>query len=158
MKKKNLITMLSLGALVFTAAPALAQRGDGQGFRGQRGQGMRGKRMQQQLGLTEDQVTQIKALRTSHRQQMQSIRTQLTSLRQQMRRVLSAPVVDEGQAMTQHKQIQSYMQLVREARFKHRLQVMRLLTQEQRATLVEGRGKRGKRGFGGRGFGGRGIN
>lgn len=154
MKKKTLITMLSLGALMLTAAPVMAQPGPG--GRGYRGQGARLERMKQKLGLTDDQVAQLKALRTSHRGQMKSTHDQLMALRQQMKQVLGAPVVDEAKAMTLFKQMESYKQLAHEARFKHRLQMLRVLTPEQRTKMVQMRGHFGKRGFGKRGFGKRG--
>ncbi|MBW2536434.1 MAG: Spy/CpxP family protein refolding chaperone [Deltaproteobacteria bacterium] len=155
MKKKNLFTMLSMSALMLSAAPAVAQPGPG--AMGMRGKGARLERIKQKLGLTDDQVAQIKALRSSHRSQMTSTREQLIALRQQMHEVLGAPVVDQAKAMTLFKQQQAYKQLAQEARFKHRLQVLQVLSPEQRQLMLQMRGKgRFGKGHFGRGRGGRG--
>ena len=147
---KTLLTTLSLATLFGSAAPAAAG-----GF-GPPARGQRMERMRQHLGLSDEQVARVRALRTEHRQQVDSTRQQLHALRRQLRAVLSAPVVDEGQAMTLFQQMEPYRRLARETRFKHRLQVLRVMTLEQRRKLVQshagrrwGKGRRGHRGHGG---------
>lgn len=173
---KTMLMLLSVGALVLTAGPAFAQPkagGDSDGFapqgrgggwggqRGGRGQ-MRGKRMEKMkatLGLSDAQMQQIKAIRAGQRAQGKQYRQQLRPLHQQLKALLSAYTVNEAQVLAVHNQLKSIKQLVSEQRFKTRLAVLNVLTQEQRVEMMSGkRGKHGKRGkWGRRGGRGRGA-
>jgi Spy/CpxP family protein refolding chaperone len=160
MMKKNLITMLSLGSMVLAAAPALAQPSQGPGPRFRKSEA-RLERMKQKLGLSEDQVARIKSLRASHRAEMASTRGELAALREQLHQVLGAPVLNESKALALHQKLQAYKKLKREARFKHRLQVLGVLSAEQRAQLMQmrspgrfGKGRVGRGRFGRGCFGG----
>jgi Spy/CpxP family protein refolding chaperone len=172
---KTVLMLLSVGALVLTAGPAFAQpdySGDSDGYapqgrggkggqRGRRGKmhGQRMEKMKATLGLSDAQAQQIKAIRAGQRAQRKQYRQQIRPLRKQLKALLSAYTVNEAQVLAVHNQLKSIKQLVGEQRFKTRLAVINVLTQEQRVKMMSmKRGKHGQRGkWGRRGGRGRGA-
>jgi Spy/CpxP family protein refolding chaperone len=160
-KMMTKLSLVACTAALLSAGTATAQpygdgTGPGKGFR----RGVRGKRtemLKAKLGLTDAQVQQIKAIRVSQRAQCKPYREQIRSLRQQMRALLQADVINEAQIVALHAKIRSIQQVLGEQRLQSRLQVMRVLTKEQRVKMAQSKRGFGKRGFGKRGPGKRGF-
>jgi Spy/CpxP family protein refolding chaperone len=157
--KKTMFTVLCAGALVSASAFALAQpSADVRGGKGSWGM-KRGKRFEHrmdlfktQLGLSEAQLAQIKTIRSDSRARTKGYRQQLQPLRQQMRALLQADVVNEAQVVALHQKMRSLRQVMGDERIKSRLAVMRVLSKDQRAKMFELRGKHRRHRRGGRGF------
>jgi len=154
--KRTMIGLISAAALLLVTSAAQAQP-SGDGARGHH-RGMKAKRLEllkANLGLSDAQVQQIKTLRADQRLRAKPYRDQLRPLRQQMRTLLQADVVNEAQVVALHSKISSIRRMMADARFQSRLKLMRVLTKDQRAKMMQKKGKRGKRGWG-RGFKGQG--
>jgi Spy/CpxP family protein refolding chaperone len=151
--KKTMLTLLCTGALVFTSTAALAQPtevGGGEApWRMKRAKRFE-RRMElfkAKLGLSEAQLAQLKTIRSDARARTKTYRQQLRPLRQKMRALLQAEVINEAQVVALHQKVRSLRQILAQERLNSRLAVMRVLNKDQRAKLFELRSKRKGRGM-----------
>jgi len=154
-RKTNLILIIALSAAALLIGAGVASaRGHGMGMRGggmgMRGGGQRLEMLKARLGLSDAQLEQIKAIHAAQRTQAKPYLDQILPLRQQMKALLQAEVVDQGQVIGIHGKLQALQQQLAAQRFQTRLKVMQVLTKEQRAKMMErsfrGKGKWGHRG------------
>jgi Spy/CpxP family protein refolding chaperone len=136
-------TGLILPASVFTATqlnaqsfPPLAQMPgsseDGPGSGGPRE--IMAERWIEELDLTEEQVTQIRAIREGSQDEMQALHDQLRAEREVMHTLMSGTETDD-ELRSQHQKVQALHQEVGDQRFENMLAVRAVLTPEQRAEL-----------------------
>lgn len=153
-KKKTLILIIALSAAALLVGAGVASaRGMGMG----RGGGKRLEMLKSKLSLSDAQLEQIKAIHAAQRAQAKPYLDQILPLRQQMKALLQAEVVDQGQAIAVHGKLQALQQQLAAQRFQSRLKVMQVLSKEQRSKMMErsfrGKGKWGHRGKAGGGQG-----
>lgn len=141
MVKRSLVA-LSLVALLGGTGAALAQDTQGQPAPMHRKHGM--GRLQQRLGLTDDQVTAIKAAYQKHRdeqkQAWQALRTAQAELRQ-----LALDGGDVGAIQAKTAEVQQLLGQSVATRVKVLQEIGPILTPEQRAKFAAGHGHRGGR-------------
>lgn len=124
--------------------------------------GPRLDKMKQELGLSDAQVQQIKAIHESSKTQSQGLRDQIKAAHDQMQKLMVSGA-SEAQLRQQHQTLQNLMQQMGNQRFETQMKVRNVLTPAQQAKLaqlkeqrMEGRGDRqGRRG--GRGPAGQGA-
>lgn len=150
---KTMLTILSTSiALLLAIGTAQARPfGDGDGPRG-KWKGAKLERLKTKLNLTDTQLQQLKAIWAEQRARCAPYRKQIQPLRQQMKTLFQADTVNEAQIVATHAKIRTLRQAMGDERFQSKLKMMRVLSKEQRAKLLEG-GHRGKRGRGHRGPG-----
>ncbi len=86
--------------------------------------------------LTDGQRTQLMALRDEHQAEMKPLHQEMKGKRQQMRQLWTAQVIDEGAIWALDAEMAPLREQLRRERVEQRLQVMSLLTSEQRAQVV----------------------
>jgi Spy/CpxP family protein refolding chaperone len=92
-------------------------------------------RMKEDLGLTDEQVSRISAINLEHKKQMLAMREQIEPKRAQLQKLLLDENVDLGQVRQTLKEIADLQVEVRMLRIKHRIEIEKVLTAEQRAKL-----------------------
>jgi Spy/CpxP family protein refolding chaperone len=92
-------------------------------------------RMQEELGLTDEQVNKISAINLEHRKQMLTMREQIDPKRTHLRKLLLEENVDLGQVRQLLKEIADLQVEVRMLRIRHRMEIEKVLTTEQRSKL-----------------------
>lgn len=144
--------ILVLAAAMLLATPALAQGskrgGRGPGFGGP---GHRGPHLAKVLDLDEHQQAQAKALRAEMGEDLAPVQEELRELRQQMRQLWTAESPDRAALLELGEQIDNLQGVVHARRSELRLELMEILTAEQRARLAEHRPGQAARGHGRRG-------
>jgi Spy/CpxP family protein refolding chaperone len=88
----------------------------------------------EELDLTEEQVTQIRAIREGSQDEMQALHDQLRAEREVMHTLMSGTATDD-ELRSQHQKVQALHQEVGDQRFENMLAVRAVLTPEQRAEL-----------------------
>lgn len=155
-------------ALAFATPLALAQGGpgagpgDGPGGPGGPGAHMGGPPFQEFLfppqlvlgnqkaiGLTEEQLTQIKALLNETHATMIEAQTQIAGLQEELETVLDNTSVDEAAALALAERVMTIESQVKRSHLGLAIKVKNLLTPEQQQKLAEMPRERGKRGPGG---------
>jgi len=128
-----------------------------------RGQGRRGtvQRMTAALELTAEQQVAIQKLRAELIEDLAPAKAKLTALREQMRALWQADNPNEKKILAKHAEMDTYRKQIRDRQIEFRLDVLGVLTVEQRAKLQQlkadrGADRTGKRG-GKRGGQGRGA-
>ena len=153
-KSKRYTAIAALAGLVafLMAADASAGRGRGKGKRGL------GKRAAAALDLTTEQKVEIQKLRAEMIEDLAPTKAKLGELREQMRKLWEADNPSKKKIMAKHAEMDTYRNKIRARKVQFRLDVLNLLTPDQRAKLKQLKAKRGKRakrgGRGGRGGGG----
>ena len=152
--KKTMLVMLSLGSLIMFASTSEAGRGRGHRGKG-RGGMLRGDPtvLKAQLGLSDAQVAQIKAIRDAVRARTKAQRDQIRPLRKKMHALMQADVIDAGAIYAVRSQMRAIRQVLQDERFKAKLQVLQQLTKEQRDKMKLHRMKRWHGEGEGKGFG-----
>jgi protein CpxP len=152
MNRKSILALVAALAIAALGATALAQNNFGQGakhgeFRG----GHFGQRMAAELGLTEQQQTQIKQILQNEKTNVQPLRDQLRSAHQQMLAATRGGAFDEAQVRTiANQQAQTQANLIVE-REKVKAEIYKVLTPDQRAKADQMQAQMGQRhGFRGR--------
>ena len=134
--------------------------GEGPGCPGGRGmhkhgKGDRGMRWIEQVDLTDAQKSQIDTIREEKKTQAAPLRESVRALKEQMRVQWQADVPSEGEILALHRQIHDIKGQLAELRIQTRIDVIAVLTPEQRAEAqqfmaeraerrAERRGKNGK--------------
>ena len=137
--------ILVLAAAMLLATPAFAQGfGRGGGGPGGRGPGHLGPRLAKALELDESQRAQFKALRSEMREDLAPVREEMQELRQQMRQLWAAESPDRAAILELGGQIDNLQSVVRDRRLELRLELMEILTAEQRARMNQLRANRGQ--------------
>jgi Spy/CpxP family protein refolding chaperone len=152
MTKSKYMTVAALAGLVafLIAADASAGRGRGRGDRG--GAGL-GKRMAAELELTAAQKTEIQQLKGQMIKDLAPTKAKLDDLRGELRQLWAADKPSKKKIMAKHNEMDKYRDKVRERRVQFRIDVLGVLTADQRAKLAQLKDKR--RGRPGKGRAGR---
>jgi protein CpxP len=168
---KNMLIITVVTVLAMAASPAFAgkgkKKGSGRGFRDgtgeiegreKRGKGFHDKGMRglSRLDLTAEQKTRIEAIREDHRKSTETLKKQVRDLKEQMRGLWQATTPDEGAILSLHRQIHKIKGELAEYRIQMRIDMLAILTPEQRAEMRSFKGQPGERRKGRRGGFGRG--
>ena len=139
MKLKTVMTTLAVVALTLSLAMvAEARPGRGKG----RGGGI--EKILHRADLTDDQKAQLEALREEHRAEMKPLRQDMRAKRRQMHQLWAANAIDEAAVWTLDGEMTPLRQEIHRMRLEHRLEVMAILTPEQRAALHDAKQKKSK--------------
>jgi protein CpxP len=131
MKLKTVFT-LAVVALTFSlAVVAQARSGGGKG----RGDGI--EKILRHADLTEDQRTQLEALRDEHRAEIKPLRQELKAKREQFHQLWTAEVIDENAIWALDEEMAPLRQQMHRERLDLRIQAMHVLTPEQRLQIGE---------------------
>jgi periplasmic protein CpxP/Spy len=153
MNRKGIVALIAALILAALGVTALAQNNLQNGAAGRKHfRGARfGQRMATQLGLTDQQKTQIKQLLQNEKANVQPLREQLRSEHQQMLAATKGGTFDEAQVRTlANQQAQTQANLIVE-REKMKSEIYKLLTPDQRAKADQLQAQMGQhRGFRGR--------
>lgn len=164
MKKQNLFFAIGAAAVaIAVAVPAALSHGPGGGGFDGRGRGPRIERLKDELGLNDQQVAKLKALKDDHMDDAQSLRDQLRAKRDELHALLLAPTLDKAKLAAASREINALEGQLEESRLDFLVSVRGVLTPDQFKTFLELR-KSGRHGFGhgprdgkrfgpGRGFG-----
>lgn len=135
--------ILTFGSAVAVAKPnsnfpqTVAQNQTGQG-RMERGK----DRLMQQLGLNQQQIRDMEAIRAKYKDRMQTSQQNLRQASEEMRRMMSG-TASSDQIRQQHQKVQALRNEVEDLRFSSMLEMREKLTTEQRAKLDQLMKKRG---------------
>lgn len=119
-------------------------RGRGHGHRGF-GKGDRGMRWLKFVDLTPSQKQQIQTLKDETKADAAPLREKARELREQMRALWQTSTLDEGAILDMHKQIHDIRGQLAEMNIQLRIDVIGLLTPEQKAQMQEFKAQREER-------------
>lgn len=150
-KSKYIAVAAVAGMMAFLmAADASAGRGRGKGKRGM------GGRLAAALELTTEQKVEIQQLKGKMIEDLAPAKAKLGELRTQMQKLWEADNPSKKQIMAKHAEMDTQRNKIRARNVQFRLDVLNVLTPDQRAKLKQlkakhgkKRGKRGGRGGGG---------
>jgi Spy/CpxP family protein refolding chaperone len=151
MTKSKYMTIAAVAGLLTMLMAFDATAGRGRG-RGRGGQGF-GKRIAAALELTTEQKTKIQKLKGQMIEDLASTRAKLDQLRGELRDLWAADKPSKKKIMAKHSEMDQHRDKVRERRVQFRLDVLDVLTTEQKAKLKELRARRQGRGNRGGGRG-----
>jgi len=146
MTSKKIISLVSVTALILISASAMAGKGRGEG----KDRGFRGDkvaRMVRHLDLTPDQEAKVRALHADHKSATKALRERVRALKDEIREAWQQEVPDEAAILALQKEIHEVKGALAEHRVRLRLDVMAILTPDQRERAeahFRDRGKRGK--------------
>jgi len=155
------LTLTAALAVLALSVPVMAQDGPATITRGKAGgissqQQMKQKRearreqLYQQLGVTPEQSTKLKAVREKNQAQVKALREQSMTKRKALSQYMSSPNADANKAMAMQKELAGINQKLEEQRLKGWFEMRQNLTPEQVAKLQEMRqqhaNKRGQMG------------
>jgi Spy/CpxP family protein refolding chaperone len=153
MNRKGILALIVALLLAAVGATALAQNNFAQGAKHANFRGRHfGERMAAELGLTDQQKTQIQQILQNEKANVQPLREQLRNQHQQMLAATRGGAFDEPQVRTianQQAQTQANLMVERE---KVKAEIYKVLTPDQRAKADQlqaqfaNRGRRGLRG------------
>jgi len=89
-------------------------------------------KLKAKLGLTDGQVQQMRAITDAVRSRTKAQRDQIRPLRRQLRALMWADVIDANAINTVREQLKAVRLLLKDERFKAKLQVMQVLSKDQR--------------------------
>jgi Spy/CpxP family protein refolding chaperone len=149
MNRKSILALVTALILAVLGATALAQNsfGPGEKHGGFRG-GHFGQRMAAELGLTDQQQTQIKQILQNEKANVEPLREQLRSAHQQMLAATKGGAFDEAQVRSlANQQAQTQANLIVE-REKVKAEIYKVLTPDQRVKADQMQAQMGQhRGF-----------
>ncbi len=125
-----------------TSTPAmdvLAQRGNGPGQMqpGQRGpRGAQGDRFIEELNLTDEQVSQLQAIKDANRDAMQDLGDRIATAHDTLRDMMAGDAT-EAELRAQHEIVQDLHQEAGDQKFETMLAIRAILTPEQRAEMAD---------------------
>jgi protein CpxP len=96
--------------------------------------GDRAERLLETLDLSEDQTTQIRAIREGDREEMQALREAERAEREAMHSLMAGTATD-AELRAQHEELQALDREVADLRFENMLAVRNVLTPEQRTEM-----------------------
>lgn len=136
---------LALGAAGFAASPAdaqaMAHRGPGMAA----GQDQQMDRLFNQLGLTDDQKAQIKAIRHKNMEANKPLRESLRTKHQELFALLKKPEANKDQAIAKQREINGLMNQLAESRINAWFEARAVLTPDQLKKLETIQPRRGGR-------------
>ncbi len=138
----------SVSALLTPEQKEKLRKGRGRGAR--RGSALPPDRALKRLGLTEEQMAEVRKLRESHRAAMSSLREKGAGIRTQLREQLEmeeSPAAKVGELVIEGRDVR---QQIRKARESARESFSAVLTEEQREKIEKFRDRRGRWGGPGR--------
>ncbi|MBW2276208.1 MAG: periplasmic heavy metal sensor [Deltaproteobacteria bacterium] len=140
MNKSKYMTVAAVAGMVafLMAADASAGRGRGRGQRGLAG------RLAAALELTAEQKIEIQKLKAQMIEELAPAKAELGELRDQMRKLWEADNPSKKKIMAVHAEMDTQRNKIRARKVEFRLDVLNLLTPDQRAKLKQLKAKRGK--------------
>lgn len=126
MKRKVLAVSAIITLIFIICAASFAKMGDG-------GPGY-GPEKNSALALTDDQKDKIFKIRNAMEGDINALKTDLNQQRYDLQKVLSAATIDEKQAMTLHQRISGIQNKIQDRFFQAHLDILKILTPEQRET------------------------
>jgi Spy/CpxP family protein refolding chaperone len=146
--RKHLLSVVVVGlGLAAATGIALAARSEGEGRPGRaRDGGPDPVRLQEQLGLSEAQVAELRTLRADQAKQRIRQRADVEIARIELRELLGSPTVDERAVEAAVKRLGALQTAVLEARVGAQLALRKALTAEQWDKLESLRRERPRRG------------
>lgn len=169
MKKQFVIITGTAAAVILAASLAFAQKTEKpvkekgvysaertkegrEGFRKdgfKKGKGQRGfhvERMMKHLNLTEEQQTKIKGIVEASKKKNEPIRAEIKILRAKMKDEWQKANPNEGAIISLHRKIHELNGIEAETRIAVKIDVMAVLTQEQRDQMIQKMSERSERG------------
>lgn len=135
-----------LGALMTSSIVAAQEGGGGEGVQRKRDPGERHmRRMIEQLGLTDEQVTQLKAIHEKQREALSHKRDK-AKVAQEVLSALLKTDASESELWEKYKILKTARSEMEDLRFKQVLEIRSILTPEQRLKFDGMKGKKGRRG------------
>lgn len=107
--------------------------------------GRGGEAMREALELSDEQVSQLDAIRLSHQQEQLRLRGQIDAAEAELKALLLDPEVSRDSVQSAGKQLQDLRGQAQSQQLQHQMDVRELLTPEQRATWVKFESRRGGR-------------
>ena len=105
------------------------------------------EKLQEELGLTDEQVKQLDQQRNQHRVEIRESRQSMKELREEMKVETTKTEIDETKVRAVHEQMKSVQNKIADQRLEGILQLRKILTSEQFEKFQESRGKdKGRRG------------
>ncbi len=95
------------------------------------------KKFGQEIGVTDEQKGKIKALLVDFRDDVEPLKEEAMKLHGEMKAILEAKKIDKKAALAKHAEMQAVHQKIADRRFDLVLDVMDVLTADQRAKLFE---------------------
>jgi Spy/CpxP family protein refolding chaperone len=141
--------LLSVAPLRSLADPVSAGGPPGLNSAKEGGPQGRAQRIMQQVGLSPEQMQELKTLREQGRSQAQTLRQQLRAKQQELMRYIKSPGANEGQAMSLLGEINALQRQVGELRIKTWFRMRSHLTPEQMEKLQQMHQPHSRRGPGG---------
>jgi len=135
---------MALITLLLSATVALAGPG-GKGFRGEKAWGMK-DRLLSELGLTEEQEGNMKALRDSQRKDMTPLKTEMLRKRAELQLLWLEDQPDGEKIKAKQKEMRETRGQIQDKVTDFRLAVHSILTPEQRSQLMASKANK-MRGF-----------
>jgi len=105
----------------------------------QRGEGLNLERLGTKLKLSDTQKDQIEILRIGHQKGMIDLKAKLDKARIELREVTSKADFTRSELLASHSKIAKFREEIQLAAANHRMDVLELMTQEQRKILSEER-------------------
>ena len=94
------------------------------------------QRMQQELGLDDNQTSQIKAIHEQAKQDTQGLRQEMRQAKEEMGKLMASDASDT-ELRQQYRKMQGIRQQLSRKRFEKKLAVRKVLTTEQRTKMAE---------------------
>ncbi len=134
----GLVTVGAVALVAFVSATDANAHGRMHGQNGQMGQGCAGcgSGTVANLNLSTEQQKKISELRTKMMETMSQVRTQMVTKRLELQKLWSAKRPDRSAILAKQAEMNSLQQKMRQAKVDHRLAVLNLLTDEQRANFT----------------------
>lgn len=101
-------------------------------------------KIQEELGLTDEQVQQLDDYRNQQREQMKQDRQTMKQLKEEIKQETEKTEIDEAKIKSIHEQLKTLNNKMSDNRLDGILQLRKILTPEQFKKFNEARGKRGK--------------
>lgn len=142
---------LTLAMILSIAFVSVAQQGNGKGAnKGQGNNGntnctyQKGDRMAAYLDLTEEQQTQVEALRLNNKKEMLPLKNQMNEMKAKLQTLSTAENADMNAINTQIDKMGELRTQIMKNKAAHKQEFRKILTDDQRILFDTHKGKRGK--------------
>ncbi len=141
MMKRIALVTAAASMFVLASVDAEARRGRGNGPH-DRDRGAKVLRHADQLGLSDAQIQQIRSIHEAARAQAQPLREDVDQMRSERRELMRAPVIDEAAVMQLIDEMTPVQVALRKIRARTQIEVLGVLTPEQRDMFQQFRQER----------------
>lgn len=138
MKKQNLLITLGAAAVALAVAvPAAMSHGPRGGDDGERRGGPPIAHLKEKLGLNDQQVAKLEALKDDQGDDAQSLREQIRTKRDELHALLLAPTLDKAKLSAASREINALEGQLQDRRLEFLIAARGVLTPEQFKTFVD---------------------